>query len=73
MFNTAKVEKGTTAAVFGLGAVGLAVIEACVDAGCSRIFAVDTNPEKEAFAKDWGATDFINPKVQPGTRRNQYL
>jgi S-(hydroxymethyl)glutathione dehydrogenase / alcohol dehydrogenase len=63
VYNTAKVHEGATAAVFGIGAVGLAVIEALVAAKASRIIAVDTNPSKEALAKEWGATDFINPKV----------
>jgi hypothetical protein len=63
VFNTAMVHQGATAAVFGLGAVGLAVIEALVEAGASRIFAIDTNPDKFAAAKEWGATDCINPKV----------
>ncbi len=49
-------------AVFGLGAVGLAVIEAAKKAGAARIFAVDINPEKFAAATEWGATDCINPK-----------
>eukprot|EP01025_Chloroclados_australasicus_P028637 TRINITY_DN28385_c0_g1_i1.p1 TRINITY_DN28385_c0_g1~~TRINITY_DN28385_c0_g1_i1.p1 ORF type:complete len:265 (+),score=35.92 TRINITY_DN28385_c0_g1_i1:168-962(+) len=44
--NTAKVHKGATAAVFGLGAVGLAVVEALAEVGASRIIAVDTNPNK---------------------------
>jgi Zn-dependent alcohol dehydrogenase len=65
VYNTAQVKKGSSAAVFGLGAVGLACIEACVGVGCKRIFAIDTSPEKEAFAKDWGATDFVNPKARP--------
>lgn len=43
VFNTAKVQPGTTVAVFGLGAVGLAVIEAAKRAGASRIIAVDIN------------------------------
>lgn len=60
--NTAKVEKGATAAVFGIGALGLACIEALVEAKASRIIAIDTNPEKEAAAREWGATDFVNPK-----------
>lgn len=51
MFNTAKVQPGTTVAVFGLGAVGLAVIEAAKRAGASRIFAIDINAEKFAAAK----------------------
>eukprot|EP00877_Chromochloris_zofingiensis_P002931 jgi/Chrzof1/12639/Cz07g01320.t1 len=62
VFNTAKVKPDTTVAVFGLGAVGLAVIEAAKRAGASRIIAVDTNPTKFAAAKDWGATDCVNPK-----------
>jgi Zn-dependent alcohol dehydrogenase len=44
--NTAQVEAGSTVAVFGLGAVGLSVIEAAVRASASRIIAVDINPEK---------------------------
>ena len=63
VYNTAKVQEGSSAAVFGIGAVGLAVIEALVAAGATRIIAVDTNPEKEAVAREWGATDFINPKA----------
>ncbi|KAL4855154.1 Alcohol dehydrogenase class-3 [Chlorella vulgaris] len=62
VYNTAKVTLGASVAVFGVGAVGLAVIEAAKRAGATRIFAVDTNPEKEAQAKKWGATDFVNPK-----------
>lgn len=64
VYNTAKVHAGATAAVFGIGAVGLAVIEALKASGASRIIAVDTNPTKEAFARDWGATDFVNPKAR---------
>ncbi len=60
--NTAKVQAGNTVAVFGLGAVGLACIEAAVEAGASRIIAVDTNPDKFAAGKEWGATDSVNPK-----------
>lgn len=56
-----QVEEGSVVAVFGLGAVGLAVIEACVLAKCSRIIAVDINPSKEESAREWGATDFLNP------------
>jgi len=59
--NTAQVEAGSTVAVFGLGAVGLSVIEAAVLAKASKIIAVDINPEKQKAAMEWGATDFINP------------
>lgn len=60
--NTCNVQPGTSVAVFGLGAVGLAVIEAAKRAGASHIFAVDINPEKFAAAKEWGATECVNPK-----------
>merc|ERR1711959_378437 len=63
---TAQVEKGATAAVFGLGAVGLSVIEGLVKAGASQIIAVDLLPAKLELAKKWGAThtfDGANPDV----------
>ncbi|XP_034051143.1 alcohol dehydrogenase 1-like [Thalassophryne amazonica] len=60
--NTAKVEPGSTCAVFGLGAVGLAAVMGCKAAGAERIIAVDLNPEKFEKAKVFGATDFVNPK-----------
>ena len=59
--NTAQVEEGSSVAVFGLGAVGLACVEAAVEAGATRIIAVDTNDEKEAVAREFGATDFREP------------
>merc|ERR1719229_1137408 len=61
----AKVERGATAAVFGIGAVGLSVVEGLVKAGASRIIAVDLLPSKLELAKKWGATDVINPKELP--------
>lgn len=48
--------------MFGLGAVGLAAVMGCRNAGAKRIIAVDTNPEKFEKAKVFGATDFVNPK-----------
>nr|XP_020443520.1 alcohol dehydrogenase 1-like isoform X2 [Monopterus albus] len=60
--NTAKVEPGSTCAVFGLGAVGLAAVMGCKAAGAKKIIAVDINPEKFEKAKVFGATDFVNPK-----------
>ncbi|XP_047466964.1 alcohol dehydrogenase 1-like [Mugil cephalus] len=60
--NNAKVEPGSTCAVFGLGAVGLAAVMGCKSAGAKRIIAVDINPEKFEKAKVFGATDFVNPK-----------
>ncbi|XP_051785776.1 alcohol dehydrogenase 1-like isoform X4 [Erpetoichthys calabaricus] len=60
--NTAKVQPGSTCAVFGLGAVGLAAVMGCQAAGASRIIAVDINKDKSSKAKEFGATDFVNPK-----------
>jgi len=65
VFNTAKVEAGTTVAVWGIGGVGLSVIQGAKDAGASKIFAIDTNPAKFAMAMQFGATDCINPKDLP--------
>eukprot|EP00746_Dinoflagellata_sp_MGD_P017369 gnl/MRDRNA2_/MRDRNA2_139855_c0_seq1.p1 gnl/MRDRNA2_/MRDRNA2_139855_c0~~gnl/MRDRNA2_/MRDRNA2_139855_c0_seq1.p1 ORF type:complete len:690 (-),score=152.04 gnl/MRDRNA2_/MRDRNA2_139855_c0_seq1:13-2082(-) len=62
VWNTAQVPAGSTAAVFGLGAVGLSVIEGLVKAGASKIIAVDLLPAKLELAKKWGATDVLNPK-----------
>ena len=62
VLNTAKVEPGTTVAVFGLGGVGLSVIQGAVMANAGRIIAVDVNPAKEEMARSLGATDFVNPK-----------
>lgn len=57
-----QVEKGATAAVFGLGTIGLAVIDALKEAGARRIIGVDTDEGKFERAEKWGATDLINPK-----------
>jgi len=59
--NTAKVKAGDTVAVFGLGGIGLAVIQGAVQAGASRILAIDTNAGKFELATSMGATDCINP------------
>ena len=58
----AKVEKGSTVAVFGLGGIGLNVIQGSKLAGASRIIGVDINSERELLGKKFGMTDFINPK-----------
>jgi S-(hydroxymethyl)glutathione dehydrogenase/alcohol dehydrogenase len=60
--NTAKVEPGASVAVFGLGGIGLSVIQGAVMAQAGRIIAIDVNPDKFEMAKALGATDFINPK-----------
>ena len=60
--NTAKVEPGATIAVFGLGGIGLSVVQGAVLAKAGRIIVIDTNPDKFEMALLLGATDCINPK-----------
>jgi S-(hydroxymethyl)glutathione dehydrogenase/alcohol dehydrogenase len=62
VLNTAKVWPGANVAVFGLGGIGLSVVQGAVMAKANRIVAVDTNPSKFDMARALGATDFINPK-----------
>ena len=62
VLNTAKVQPGSTVAIFGLGGIGLSAVQGAVMAKASRIFAIDINEEKIVLAKQLGATDFINPK-----------
>jgi S-(hydroxymethyl)glutathione dehydrogenase/alcohol dehydrogenase len=62
VLNTAKVEPGATVAVFGLGAIGLAVIQGAQMAKAGRIIAIDVNPDKFELARQFGATEFVNPK-----------
>ncbi len=62
VLNTAKVEPGSTVAVFGLGGIGLSVVQGAVMAKASRIIAVDLNPDKYEMAQALGATDYVNPK-----------
>jgi len=62
VLNTAKVEPGASVAVFGLGGIGLSVIQGAVMAGAERILAVDINNDKKEMAEALGATDFVNPR-----------
>lgn len=59
---TMKVEAGATVAVFGLGSIGLNVIQGARMVGASRIIGVDLNPSKVPLAKQCGMTDFVNPR-----------
>jgi S-(hydroxymethyl)glutathione dehydrogenase/alcohol dehydrogenase len=73
-WKTCNVEAGTTVAVFGLGAVGLAIIQGAKARGASRIFAVDVNAGKFDIARELGATDCINPKDLPeGTSVQSFI
>nr|GMD54139.1 alcohol dehydrogenase-like 1 [Ipomoea batatas] len=60
-WKVAKIEEGSTVAIFGLGVVGLAVAEGARLRGASKIIGVDLNPEKFELGKKFGITDFINP------------
>lgn len=59
--NTAKVEPGSTVVVFGLGGIGLNVIQGARLVGADRIVGVDINPSKKPLAEKFGMTDFVNP------------
>ncbi|MCB9592875.1 MAG: S-(hydroxymethyl)glutathione dehydrogenase/class III alcohol dehydrogenase [Sandaracinaceae bacterium] len=62
VLNTAKVEAGANCVVFGLGGIGLSIIQACKMVGASKIIGVDLNPAKKAWGERMGMTDFVNPK-----------
>jgi len=62
VLNTAKVEEGSTVAVFGLGGIGLSVIQGARMANAERIIAIDVNESKFEMAKQFGATECVNPK-----------
>ncbi len=66
VINTAKVEVGTTVVVFGLGGIGLNVIQGAKMVGAGRIVGVDLNSSKRALAEQFGMTDFVNPKEIEG-------
>ncbi len=61
VINTARVNAGATVAVFGLGGIGLNVIQGAKMVGASRIIGIDTNPAKRVLAERFGMTDFIQP------------
>ena len=61
VMNTAKVEAGATVAVFGLGGIGLNVVQGARLAGAERIIGIDLNPQRQLLAEQFGMTDFINP------------
>jgi S-(hydroxymethyl)glutathione dehydrogenase/alcohol dehydrogenase len=65
VINTAKVRPGSNVAVFGLGGIGLNVLQGARMVGADKIIGVDLNPEREAMARKFGMTHFINPKDTP--------
>ncbi len=64
--NTAKVEPGANVVVFGLGGIGLNVIQGAKMVGASQIIGVDINPDKRPLAEKYGMTDFVNPREIDG-------
>lgn len=74
VLKTCKIEEGSTVAVWGLGAVGLAVIMGAKAAGAKKIVGIDLNDSKKAIAEKFGATHFENPKEAPQDKPfQQYL
>jgi len=73
VLNTAKVEPGASVTIFGLGGIGLSVVQGAVMAKAGRIVVVDVNPEKFAMARMLGATDCINPNDYPDTPIQQVI
>jgi S-(hydroxymethyl)glutathione dehydrogenase / alcohol dehydrogenase len=66
VLNTAKVEPGANVVVFGLGGIGLNVVQGARMAGANMIIGVDVNPAREAFARKFGMTHFVNPTAVGG-------
>jgi len=66
VINTAKVEPGANVVVFGLGGIGLNVVQGAKLAGAGMIVGVDVNPAREALARKFGLTHFVNPKTLKG-------
>jgi S-(hydroxymethyl)glutathione dehydrogenase/alcohol dehydrogenase len=62
VINTAKVEAGANVVVFGLGGIGLNVVQGARMVGANMIVGVDLNPAREALARKFGLTHFVNPK-----------
>ncbi len=65
VINTAKVEAGANVAVFGLGGIGLNVLQAARMVGADKIIGVDLNPARRELAEKFGMTHFINPAEEP--------
>jgi S-(hydroxymethyl)glutathione dehydrogenase / alcohol dehydrogenase len=66
VIKTAKVEPGSSVVVFGLGGIGLNVIQGARLVGANKIIGVDVNPKRKAMAEKFGMTHFVNPKEVKG-------
>jgi S-(hydroxymethyl)glutathione dehydrogenase/alcohol dehydrogenase len=66
VIKTAKVEPGSNVVIFGLGGIGLNVIQGAKMVGANKIIGVDVNPKRKAMAEKFGMTHFVNPKEVKG-------
>src|SRR5436853_7124748 len=66
VINTAKVEPGANVVVFGLGGIGLNVVQGARMVGANMVIGVDLNPARESLARKFGLTHFVNPKDVKG-------
>ena len=66
VINTARVEPGSNVVVFGLGGIGLNVVQGSRMVGANMIVGVDINPAREALARKFGLTHFVNPRMVQG-------
>ena len=73
VWNTVKMEPGSSMAVFGLGALGLSVIQAAKVAGARRMVGVDLNEDKFELAKSLGATDTVNGGGDVKVKRIKFM
>src|ERR1700704_3338339 len=73
VINTAQVEPGANVVIFGLGGIGLNVVQGARMAGANMIIGVDINPKRRALAEKFGMTHFVNPKDMPDNELVPYL
>jgi len=73
VINTAKVEPGANVVIFGLGGIGLNVVQGARMAGANMIIGVDINPKRRALAEKFGMTHFVNPKDMAENELVPYL
>jgi len=73
VINTAKVEPGANVVIFGLGGIGLNVVQGARMAGANMIIGVDINPKRRALAEKFGMTHFVNPKDMAEAELVPYL
>src|SRR5450755_83675 len=73
VINTAKVEPGANVVVFGLGGIGLNVVQGAKLVGANMIVGIDVNPARESLARKFGMTHFVNPREVGGAAGNELV